>query len=159
MNTNFSDYITDCVRVLVLIDSAGKYKTIKLTDNRIKLYDYYYKFPYTMLGDEVKEYGVELNVDEYYSFFHWQPDIIKYRQIINYLIAKGFVKSTDNNDKVYSITDIGKEVLNKIENPYKDRLLNLSDLIMKTVKQLSDTKINEEIRRKNNIMSRKGWES
>ena len=159
MNTNFSDYITDCVRVLVLIDSAGKYKTIKLTDNRIKLYDYYYKFPYTMLGDEVKEYGVELNVDEYYSFFHWQPDIIKYRQIINYLIAKGFVKSTDNNDKVYSITDIGKEVLNKIENPYKDRLLNLSDLIMKTVKQLSDTKINEEIRRKNNIMSRTGWES
>ena len=159
MNTNFSDYITDCVRVLVLIDSAGKYKTIKLTDNRIKLYDYYYKFPYTMLGDEVKEYGVELNVDEYYSFFHWQPEIIKYRQIINYLIAKGFVKSTDNNDKVYSITDIGKEVLNKIENPYKDRLLNLSDLIMKTVKQLSDTKINEEIRRKNNIMSRKGWES
>ena len=112
-----------------------------------------------MLGDEVKEYGVELNVDEYYSFFHWQPDIIKYRQIINYLIAKGFVKSTDNNDKVYSITDIGKEVLNKIENPYKDRLLNLSDLIMKTVKQLSDTKINEEIRRKNNLMSRKGWES
>lgn len=159
MNTNFSDYITDCVRVLVLIDSAGKYKTIKLTDNKIKLYDYYYKFPYTMLGDQVKEYGVELNVDEYYSFFHWQPDIIKYRQTINYLIAKGFVKSTDNNDKFYSITDIGKEVLNKIENPYKDRLINLSDLIMKTVKQLSDTKINEEIRRKNNIMSRKGWES
>lgn len=159
MNTNFSDYITDCVRVLVLIDAVEKYKTIKLTDNKIKLYDYYYKFPYTMLGEQVKEYGVELNVDEYYSFFHWQPDIIKYRQIINYLIAKGFVKFADNNDKVYSITDIGKEVLNKIENPYKDKLLRLSDLIMKTVKQLSDTKISEEINHKNNIMSRKGWDS
>lgn len=159
MNTNFSDYITDCVRVLVLIDAVEKYKTIKLTDSKIKLYDYYYKFPYTMLGDQVKEYGVELNVDEYYSFFHWQPDIIKYRQTINYLMAKGFIKSTDNGDKVYSITDIGKEALNKIENPYKDRLISLSDLIMKTVKQLSDTKINEEIRHKTNIMSRKGWES
>lgn len=158
MNIDFSDYITDCVRVLVLIDAVEKYKAIKLTDNKIKLYDYYYKFPYTMLGDQVKEYGVELNVDEYYSFFHWQPDIIKYRQIINYLMAKGFVKSTDNGDKVYSITDTGKEALNKIENPYKARLLSLSDLIMKTVKQLSDTKINEEIRHKNNIMSRKGWE-
>ncbi len=159
MNTNFSDYITDCVRVLVLIDAVEKHKTIKLTDSKIKLYDYYYKFPYTMLGDQVKEYGVELNVDEYYSFFHWQPDIIKYRQIMNYLMAKGFIKSTDNGDKVYSITDMGKEALNKIENPYKDRLISLSDLIMKTVKQLSDTKINEEIRHKTNIMSRKGWES
>lgn len=74
-------------------------------------------------------------------------------------MAKGFIKSTDNGDKVYFITDIGKEALNKIENPYKDRLISLSDLIMKTVKQLSDTKINEEIRHKTNIMSRKGWES
>ena len=159
MNTNFSDYITDCVRVLVLIDAVEKHKTIKLTDSKIKLYDYYYKFPYTMLGDQVKEYGVELNVDEYYSFFHWQPDIIKYRQIMNYLMAKGFVKSTDNGDKVYSITDMGKEALNKIDNTYKDRLISLSNLIMKTVKQLSDSKINEEIRHKTNIMSRKGWES
>lgn len=159
MNTNISDYITDCVRVLVLICAVEKYKTIKLTENKIILYDYYYKFPYTMLGDQVKEYGVELNVDEYYSFFHWQPDIIKYRQIIHYLIAKGLIKVTNKNDRAYSITEIGKEVLNKIENPYKDRLLSLSDLIMKTVKQLSDTKISEEIHHKNNIMSRKGWDS
>ncbi len=159
MKTNFSDYMTDCVRILILIDAVKKYKSIKLTENKIKLYDYYFKFPYTMLGEQVKDLGIDMNIDEYYSFFHWQPDIIKYRQITNYLIAKGFVTVIDEKDKIFSITKIGEEVLNKIENPYKERLIALSDIIMPKVYKLSDTKINEEICHKNNIISRKGWNS
>ena len=159
MNTIFSDYITDCVRILVLISAVRKHKSIKLTENKIKLYDYYYKFPYTMLGEKVKCIDIDMNVEEYYSFFHWQPDVIKYRQMINYLIAKGFVKTIDEKDKIFSITELGEEVLNKIENSYKEKLVLLSDVIMESIKKLSDTKINDEICRKNNIILRKGWES
>ncbi len=156
MTTNFSDYITDCVRILVLISAVKKYK-IKLTENRIKLYDYYFKFPYTMLEDSVKDLGIDMNVDEYYSFFHWHPDVIKYRQTINYLIAKGFVNIVDGKEKIFTISETGEEVLGKIESPYKEKLISLSDIIMPIVKKLSDTKINEEICRKNNLISRKGW--
>ena len=99
MNVNFSDYMTDCVRILILISSAKKHKSIKLTENRIRLYDYYFRFPFTMIENEAKEAGVEMNVDEYYSFFHWQPDVIRYRQILNYLVAKGFVVIENENDE------------------------------------------------------------
>ena len=158
MNVNFSDYMTDCVRILILISSAKKHKFIKLTENRIRLYDYYFRFPFTMIENEAKEVGLEMNVDEYYAFFHWQPDVIRYRQILNYLVAKGFVMiENENDEKIFCITEIGDEVIQKIENSYKDKLLILSDPIMKKLKNVSDTKIGDEIRQKTNLLSKKGW--
>ena len=65
----------------------------------------------------------------------------------------------DEKDKIFSITELGEEVLNKIENSYKEKLVLLSDVIMESIKKLSDTKINDEICRKNNIILRKGWDS
>ena len=158
MNVNFSDYMTDCVRILILISSAKKHKSIKLTENRIRLYDYYFRFPFTMIENEAKEVGLEMNVDEYYAFFHWQPDVIRYRQILNYLVAKGFVMiENENDEKIFCITEIGDEVIQKIENSYKDKLLILSDPIVKKLKSVSDTKIVDEIRQKTNLLSKKGW--
>ena len=110
MNVDFSDYMTDCVRILILISYAKKHKSIKLTENRIRLYDYYFRFPFTMIENEAKEAGLEMNVDEYYSFFHWQPDVIRYRQILNYLVAKGFL-AIENDEKIFCITEIGEEVM------------------------------------------------
>ena len=158
MNVIFSDYMTDCVRILILISSAKKHKSIKLTENRIRLYDYYFRFPFTMIENEAKEAGMEMNVDEHYAFFHWQPDVIRYRQILNYLVAKGFVMiENENEEKLFCITETGDEVIQKIENSYKDKLLALSDPIMKKLKSVSDTKIGDEIREKTNLLSKKGW--
>lgn len=159
MINDFSEYITDCVRILVILASTKKYKSIKLTENKIKLYDYYFKFPYTMLGNKVENFGVDMTVEEFYSFFHCQPDIIKYRQIINYLISKGFIQCIDNNGTIFSITETGEAVLDEIKNPYKERLIVMSDIIVDTLKNMSDTKINEEIQSKNNILSRKELEN
>ena len=48
-------------------------------------------------------------------------------------------------------------MIQKIENSYKDKLLALSDPIMKKLKSVSDTKIGDEIREKTNLLSKKGW--
>jgi hypothetical protein len=50
-NVSFSDYINDCIRILLIINSFKEKKSFKLTDYKIKLYDYYLKFPKTMLKD------------------------------------------------------------------------------------------------------------
>ena len=44
MEANFSDYINDAVRVLVLLNAVKDRKSIKVTEHKIKLYDYYLKF-------------------------------------------------------------------------------------------------------------------
>ena len=63
----------------------------------------------------------------------------------------------ENDEKIFCITEIGEEVIQKIENSYKDKLLILSDPIMKKLKGVSDTKIGDEIRQKTNLLSKKGW--
>ena len=41
MEANFSDYINDAVRVLVLLNAVKERKSMKVTEHKIKLYDYY----------------------------------------------------------------------------------------------------------------------
>ena len=83
MELNFSDYINDSVRILIILGAVKDKKASDMTEQRIMLYDYYLKFPLTMM-DSFDGSLIELQtLDEYYSFFHWQPDIIRYRQSIN----------------------------------------------------------------------------
>lgn len=40
-----------------------------MTENKIKLYDYYLKFPCTMLSDDFQKLKEHWNFDEYDAFF------------------------------------------------------------------------------------------
>lgn len=69
-----------------------------------------------MLSDDLPT-PQQWNFDEYYAFFHWQPDLIRYRQSLNYLQAKGLIeKALEDNLIVYRITDLGIAALNDIKH-------------------------------------------
>ena len=107
----FDDYINDSIRILLIADSArNAKKTIKLTKYRIMLYDYYLRFPHTMFNGVANDEELRENIDEYYAFFHWKPDIVKYRQSINFLVAKGLLyKKLIDNGVLYEISNKGIE--------------------------------------------------
>lgn len=155
MILDFCDYINDSIRILILLNNTKTKKSINMNEYKIKLYDYYLKFPYTMMGTDAEIYEFGENIDEYYSFFHWQPDLIKYRQALNYLISKGFI--IKDNESNYKITEIGEEVLKKFDNEYFRRLNGLcSEFVIPKVSKLSDKKIDDDIRLKANIISLRG---
>lgn len=157
MEINFTDYINDAVRILILLNAAKNRKSLVMTERKIMLFDYYLKFPHTMLSD-LTDMSCDLQtLDEYYAFFHWQPDIIRYRRSINYLIAKGFVeKKLDKNQTVLSITCLGEKVVGQINTTYKNRIEKLTLTFLPMVAKLSDSKIEEQIRNKSNILLRNG---
>jgi len=73
---SFTDYINDSVRLLIILETVGRLKpSIKVTENRIKLYDFYLKFPCTMFDESSVRNEAKANFDEYYAFFHWKPDV------------------------------------------------------------------------------------
>lgn len=41
MEANFSEYINDAVRILILLETVKNRKSLKTTENKIKLYDYF----------------------------------------------------------------------------------------------------------------------
>lgn len=157
MEINFTDYINDAVRILILLNAAKSRKSLAMTERKIMLFDYYLKFPHTMLSDLAEMLCDLQTLDEYYAFFHWQPDIIRYRRSINYLIAKGFVEKVfDKNQTLLRITCLGEEVVGQISTTYKDRMEKLTSTFLPMVAKLSDTKIEEQIRSKSNILLRNG---
>ena len=157
MEISFSDYINDAIRVLIVLDFASNYSSIKLTERKIELYDFFLRFPKTMMVCDNQFDESHMSFEEYYSFFHWQPDIIRYRQVINYLIAKGFaVKKMDSNVVAYRITDQGKSVLEKLDNPYKIRLVQLMTNNAKQLSKLSDKRIEELIQEKSKMHIKRG---
>ena len=106
-------------------------------------------------------YGTKAwSFEECYSFFHWQPDIIRYRQALNFLIAKGFaIKELSDNAVVYKITDLGKTFLSKLNNPYKDLLVELMTNNAAILSKLSDKRIEELIQEKSKMhMRRRNFE-
>ena len=157
MEINFTDYINDAVRILILLNAAKSRKSLVMTARKIMLFDYYLKFPHTMLSD-LTDISCDLQtLDEYYAFFHWQPDVIRYRRSINYLIAKGFVeKGLDKNQTVLSITDLGEKVVGQINSTYKKRMEKNTLTFLPMVAKLSDSKIEGQIRNKSNILLRNG---
>jgi hypothetical protein len=149
------DFIIDSIRLLILISVFKDKKSFKLTDTKIKLFDYYLKFPATMLEEESVKISLRKNFDEYYAFFHWKPDIVRYRKTINYLLAKDLIiKEAKENDNCYIVTDKGIELINSMHAKYKNDLSELSLYIEKNISKMSDTKIEEEILRRTNLLKR-----
>lgn len=156
METNFSDYVNDAVRVLVLLNAVKDRKSIKATENKIELFDYYLKFPCTMLSDDF-QITQQQNFDEYYAFFHWKPNLVRYRQSLNYLQAKGLIeKISEGNLIIYRITDLGIVALDSINSSYKNRLIELANYFIPKVQRLSDKKIEEIILEKSKTCIKNG---
>jgi len=154
---SFSDYINDAIRILILLNTVKEHKSVKMTENKIKLYDYYMKFPCTMLGDDIQEFNIQWNFDEYYAFFHWQPDLVRYRQSLNYLIAKGLIiRETESNNSTFRISELGLDALGNISSPYKSKLEGVAAEFIPKVVKLSDSKIGQLISEKSKIYLKTG---
>ncbi len=152
MNLTLCDYINDAIRVLVLLNGGRKRKTLMLNEYKIMQFDYFLKFPYTMVGIVAEKYGFENSIDEAYSFFHWQPDIIRYRNTINYLFAKGFISKDENSN--YHITDLGVQAISRIENEYLHSIDKLcTDCVIPKIHNWTSKKIENEISNKANIIA------
>lgn len=149
MKNDLTDYINDIVRVLIVLYVSEKNESLHLTERKIELYDFFLRFPKTMALSEEQGLGTDINFEEYYSFFHWNPDIVRYRQATNYLISKGFAeKEIDESGVIYKITDLGKSVLEIINSTYKNQLLELMSNNLKQLITLSDKKIENMIQEK-----------
>lgn len=157
MTINFTDFVNDSVRILILLNATKASNCLSMTDRKIMLFDYYLKFPNTMLSDVYQSLNELQTLDEYYAFFHWQPDIIRYRQSLNYLMAKGFIeKRLEKKHPFYQITDCGQEAVEKIKSSYKTRLEGIISDFLPLLSKLSDVRIEEQIRAKSNILLRNG---
>lgn len=154
---SFVDYINDSVRLLIILETSNRLKpTHRITESRIKLYDYYLKFPHTMFDDDLIRDETKANFDEYYAFFHWKPDVVRYRSNLNYLIAKGLIeKRLEGSDIFYVICSKGIESLSKMKSGYKQRLAVLATKSFSVISKLSDKKIEEDIAKKTNILLRR----
>lgn len=157
MEINFTEYINDSVRILILLNAAKSRKSLSMTGRKIMLLDYFLKFPNTMLGDYYNIPNEMKTLDEYYAFFHWQPDVVRYRKSLNFLMAKEFIeRQLERNQTIYSITDRGVEAIDNIKTTYKTHLEELTSAILPVMSKLSDSKIEEQIRSKSNIFLRNG---
>lgn len=157
MNISFTDYINDSVRLLIILETVSKLKpNHRITENRIKLYDYYLKFPHTMIDKASTHEYTRANFDEYYAFFHWKPDIVRYRSNLNYLIAKGLIeKRLEGSDLFFNICPQGVEALKKMKSGYKLHLTNLAKDVFPVIIKLSDKKVEEDIALRTNIFLRR----
>lgn len=146
------ELVISSMRVLSLLEVFKKNKTYQMTFDKIILFDFYMKFPQTMIrdGNDMSNFDFE----ELYSFFHAHPDRDSYHRILNFVLSKRLVsKEILNSSFIYKITDVGIDVVNDIKNPFSDRMRANALLIKKNISKMSETKIKEEINSKslNNI--------
>ncbi len=146
------ELVISSMRVLNLLEAFKNNKTYQMTFDKIILFDFYMKFPQTMIreGNDISNFDFE----ELYSFFHAHPDRDSYHRILNFVRSKRLVsKEILNSSFIYKITEVGIEIVNDIENPFAERMRANALLIKKNISKLSDTKIKEEINSKslNNI--------
>ena len=153
---NFVDYINDSVRMLIILETSNRLKPAhRINESRIKLYDYYLKFPHTMFDDDLVRDETKANFDEYYAFFHWKPDVVRYRSNLNYLIAKGLIeKRIEGSDLFFVVCPKGIEALSMMKSGYKQRLATLATKAFPIISKLSDKKIEEDIAKKTNLLLR-----
>jgi len=90
---SISDFLNDAIRILIIALAVKDKKSIRLTEHKIKLCDYYLKFPCTMFGSRVPDESFKENFDEYYAFFHWQPEVAEYRQSTNFSFPRDYLRS------------------------------------------------------------------
>ncbi|MBN8211090.1 hypothetical protein JI666_20350 [Bacillus sp. NTK071] len=147
LNLVNSDLILNSTRVLILISKFESRKAFKLNATKIMLYDFYMKFPQTMLPKEI-DISTEEDFNEFYSFFHSRPDREEYQLYIRYLLGKRLVdRVVIENDFCYRINDRGKEVIYNLKSDYSMELDKIAEYIKKDVSKLSETLIEETILR------------
>lgn len=146
------ELILSSMRILSLLEAFKNNKSYQMTFDKIILFDFYMKFPQTMIrkGDDISNFDFE----ELYSFFHAHPDRDNYHRILNFVLSKKLIiKEILNSSFNYKITDLGIEVVNGIHNPFSERMKANAILIKKNISKMSEMKIKEEINLKslNNI--------
>ncbi|WP_427137323.1 ABC-three component system middle component 2 [Psychrobacillus psychrodurans] len=143
-----SDLILNSTRLLILLSKYETKKSFKMNINKIMLLDFYMKFPKTMISNEViikKKY----DFNEYYSFYHWQPDRDLYNFFLRYLLSKRLIeKKIIKNDFIYFITRKGIETILSLKSDYSNQLHIIANYVKKNVSILSDEKIEETIIKK-----------
>ncbi|MFQ3546590.1 hypothetical protein Q7A53_21110 [Halobacillus rhizosphaerae] len=145
LNLVNSDLILNSSRVLILISKFESKKKFKLNTNKIMLFDFYMKFPNTMLPNEDHSLNKE-DFNEYYSYFHWQPNFEEYQLYIRFLLSKNLVERiTIENDFCYRINQQGIEALKSIKTPYSIELHKIAEYIKKEISNLSEAKIEKSI--------------
>ncbi|WP_082848453.1 ABC-three component system middle component 2 [Clostridium ljungdahlii] len=158
-NSLISNIIMDSIRILILISKFEVKKTFKLTMDKIMLYDYYMKFPNTMINTNNLNVNIKYDFYEYYSFYHWKPIVSEYNKVLRYLISKGFIECNfDKKVSYYMITNMGNEFLGKLSSMYKESLEVLSDFVKNNISKKSDSEVENEILMKTGIINRFGGE-
>ncbi|GCD11311.1 ABC-three component system middle component 2 [Clostridium tagluense] len=153
-STFVSNIVLDSIRILILISKFEAKKTFKMTIDKIMLYDYYMKFPNTMIDKNTMEINIDCNFYEFYSFYHWKPNIIDYNKVMRYLVAKELVKRAVDKQFYYTATNKGYKFLNELNSEYKNSLNIIANIIKTNIAKMSDGEVEQEIQEKNNVFKR-----
>ncbi|MEP3569749.1 MAG: ABC-three component system middle component 2, partial [Flavobacteriaceae bacterium] len=133
-------------------EAFKKNRTYQMTFDRVILFDFYMRFPQTMIREDDDASGFDF--EELYSFFHAHPDRENYQKSLNFLLAKELIsKEISNSSFIYRITELGIDTVNDIDNPFSNRMKDNAQLVKSNISRMSETKIKEEISSKslNNI--------
>lgn len=118
-----SELILNVTRILILLSYFGNQKSIKMTLNKIMMFDFYMKYPRVMIENtEI----IDNNFDyyDYYSYYHWKPNRDEYHLYLRYLSAKRLITRTiSNNDFIYQISKEGIDVVENLNSSYSVSLL------------------------------------
>lgn len=153
--TVISNLIMDSLRLLILISKFEYRKTFKLTLDKIILYDYFMKFPNTMLNDNEYVTISETDFYEYYSYYHWKPNQNEYLEILNYLMSKGLIdRQIEGNKFFYLSTNDGNDLVNSIQSYYKIKLDKIATFVKSNISKLSESQTENLILEKININKR-----
>lgn len=155
-NSEFiSDIVMNSIRILILINKFEGKQSSKLNIDRIMLYDYYMKFPNTMIGSDNLKIYIRYNFHEYYSFYHWKPDYSNYNKVLRYLISKGLIeREFRNKEFYYLINEKGVEFIKHLNSNYKQTLDVIAEFIKNNVAKKKDNEIEREILNRTNITNR-----
>jgi hypothetical protein len=137
-----SDLTLNSIRILTLISEFESKKSFSMSLNRIMLYDFFMKYPHTMIpSNEITEREIK-DFSEHYSYFHWQPDRDEYNLYLRYLLSKNLIeKKIISNDYSFYINQNGKDVLGQMQSSYYRELAKLSKYIKQSLSKLADTKV------------------
>ncbi|MEC0228746.1 ABC-three component system middle component 2 [Paenibacillus alba] len=139
-----SEIVLNVTRMLILLAKFNNQKSVKITLDKIMLYDFYMKYPSVMVDQDKEE--LKIDFSDYYSFYHWKPDRELYHQFLRYLVSKKLISRViSSNEFCYIISDAGLEVVNSLNSSYAQTLVETADYIKKNISRLSDSKIESEI--------------
>ena len=141
-----SDLVFNTTRLLILLHSFKHKKMPCLAFDKIILYDYYVRFPKTMLEEELNNIKLYEDFYEYYSYYHWKPDRYSYQLFLKYLIGRNLIiRKIINGNFCYEINENGLELVDKLHSNYSERIKKVALYVSNQIAKLSDTKVEDKI--------------